>query len=124
MAEQFSISYRSKINKIKLFDILVDDIHSMGESSEAHTIEGSAGLAYHEVWEWISRGGDWYFKITEHNNPENVFMTGTTYQDMDSARKGEEELSIGSATEAEISDIYKLVRRKRKEEWEQIKKEN
>jgi hypothetical protein len=117
MAEQFPIIYHNEIKKIKLFDILVDDIHSMGEDSEAHTLDDTVALTYHEVWEWISTGGDWYFKVIEHNNPENVFMNGTTYKDMNSARKGEEELLLAHATEAEISDIEKIIHRKRRKEY-------
>lgn len=123
MKDEIPLIYHDKIKKIKLFDILIEDIHSMGENCEPHTIDGSTGLTYHEVWEWISTGGDWYFEVTEHNNPENLFMKGTTYQDMDSARKGEEEILLGHTTEAEISDIHKLIRRKRKEECEHIEKE-
>lgn len=112
------VIYNNKINKIKLFDILIDDIHSMSDESDAHTIDSTVGLTYHEVWEWISTGGDWYFKVTEHNNPENVFLTGTSYENMDNARKGEEELVLGEATESEISDIKKILSMKRREEYE------
>jgi hypothetical protein len=117
VSEQIPVIYHNKINKIKLFDILVDDIHSMGEDSKPHALDDTVALTYHEVWEWISTGGDWYFKVIEHNNPENVFMNGTTYQDMNSARKGEEELLLASVTEAEISDIEKIIKRKRRKEY-------
>lgn len=102
--------------KIKHFDVLIEDIHSAGSEPNHHTIQGSSKLTYHEVWEWISRGGDWSFIVTEHNNPDNVFMRGSTYEDMDSARKGQHELSVGSATDAEISDIQKTLRMKIKNE--------
>jgi hypothetical protein len=116
--EQNCVTYHKNTKKIKLFDILIDDIHSMSDKDSAHTIDSTKGLTYHEVWEWISTGGDWYFKVTEHNNPENVFMTGTTYEDMNRARKGEEDLVIGHATEAEISDIAKLLHRNRRKEYD------
>jgi hypothetical protein len=106
-----------KIEKIEFFDVLVEDIHSAGEKSNHHCLEGSSKLTYHEVWEWISRGGDWSFIVTEHNNPEKVFMRGSAYEDMDAARKGEHQLSLGQVTDAELSDLQKLLHRKRKEQY-------
>jgi hypothetical protein len=117
MKKYKQLIYKNKIKKIKLFDVLIDDIHSMGEGSKPHTIDGSVGLSYHEVWEWISEGGDWYFVVTEHKNPENVFMRGTTYSSMNTVRNGEEELVVGHATEAELSDVSKKLQIKRREEF-------
>jgi hypothetical protein len=106
-----------EIKPIKLFDILIDDIHSMSDKDSAHTIDGTAGLTYHEVLEWISSGGDWYFKVTEHNNPENVFMTGSTYEDMNAARKGESHYHVAEVSEGELSDVRKIFNRKRRKEY-------
>lgn len=109
------ITYQNQINKIRFFDILVKDIHKHGDKYE--TIDSSKQLTYHEVWEWISKGGDWNFKVTEHNNPENVFLVGSSYQNMNSARKGTENLVIGHATNEEIEEIHENLFQKRKKEY-------
>lgn len=96
------ITYEEDVKKIPLFDILISDIHAGDEYS---TIDCSIGLTYHEVWEWISEGGDWAFRVVEHKNPDNVFMTGNTYQSMNSARKGVAQVVLGHVTEEEIDEL-------------------
>jgi len=111
------ITYHNKIKKISFFDIWVSDIHAGEDYS---IIDTTNKLTYHEVWEWISRGGDWSFKVTEHENPENIFLIGSSYKDMDNARKGEESLVLGHATEKEMDEIHDFLRKKREEDFEKI----
>lgn len=109
------VTYNNEIQKIQFFDILVKDIHKRNDKYEI--LDSSKKLTYHEVWEWISTGGDWNFKVTEHNNPDNVFLVGSTYQNMDAARKGIEDVVIGHATKDEIDQIHEDLFQKRKKEY-------
>ena len=106
-----------KVPAIKLFDILIEDIHSQGEEPDLSAIDSTVGLTYHEVLEWITSGGDWVFEVTEHKNPENVYLRGTTYEDMNNARKGEEQIAIGELSEAELGEINKIIHRKRMKQF-------
>lgn len=108
------LTYIEKTKKISLFDILVKDIHA-GDDYE--TLNSSEGLTYHEVWEWISRGGDWDFRVTEHKNYENVFMVGSSYQNMDAARKGENEVHLASLTKEELSEMDKDLQEKARKKF-------
>jgi len=101
------VTHSNSIRKISLFDILISDIHA---GDDYTTIEGTIGLTYHEVWEWISSGGDWGFKVTEHNCPDNVFMIGTTTKSMNDARKGEETLYLGEASPEELDELADFLR--------------
>ncbi len=104
-----------KVKPIKLFDILIEDAHSASETPNLSPIDSTIGLTYHEVLEWITHGGDWNFSVTEHKNPDNVFMSGSTWQDMNAARKGEESFYVGEISQAELSDIRKIIDMKRAE---------
>lgn len=108
------VIYIEKTKKISLFDILVSDIHA---GDDYTTIDSSVGLTYHEVWEWISEGGDWAFKVTEHKNHDNIFMVGSTYQSMNSARKGENEIHLTSASEEEIEELHTSFHEKRRKQF-------
>jgi|688.fasta_scaffold64315_2 hypothetical protein len=110
MNEEIAVIYKEQVKKIKLFDVLVKDIHKRSDTYQV--LEGSSALSYHEVWEWISQGGDWDFIVTEHDNSKNIFLRGTTIQNMDSARKGEEELVLGFANEKELYEIDENLKKK------------
>jgi hypothetical protein len=108
MAETIINSVR-KVKPIKLFDILVDDIHSMGPESEAHVLPGlTDALTFHEVLEHLAQGGDWYFRVTEHNNPEVVFMSGCTYDSMRNAYDGELTGYLGEVDSDDYSKICEI----------------
>lgn len=96
------ITYNQPVNKIRLFDILIGDIHA---EDGCDTIDETVGLTYHEVLEWISEGGDWRFVVTEHQNPKNIFMQGVALQNMNAARRGEEAMVLGFATQEEMDQI-------------------
>jgi len=96
--------------QIKFFDILTRDIHSRGDEYSA--TESTTKLNIQEVFNFISEGGDWNWKVVEHNNAENVFMSGSSYQNVQSAVKGEEELSLGFLEEEEVEEIHKLIKQK------------
>lgn len=119
MKKEIPIIYEEEVKKISFFDILVSDIHA---GDEYEIIEGTSKLTYHEVWEWISQGGDWGYKVVEHGNPENLFMSGLALKNMDSARKGKETFSLGAAHEDELEKIKKELRIKYEKELEEIKK--
>lgn len=108
------VTYEESVKKISLFDILVSDIHAGDDYS---TIDSSVGLTYHEVWEWISEGGDWAFRVVEHKNHENVFMVGSTYQDMNSARKGFNQVVLGHVPEEEINDLHNELNEKSRKRY-------
>ena len=103
----FVVTYANKIEKVHLFDILISDVHA---GDDYTTIDTSAGLTFHEVWEWISSGGEWAFRVTEHKNHDNIFMTGTTYKSMDDARKGEESIYLGTANNEEVNELQDFLR--------------
>jgi len=96
--------------KIEYFDILTRDIHQHGEDYSAS--EGNIKLNINEVFDFISQGGDWNWKVVEHNNVENVFMSGSSYKSMQDAAKGEEHLSLGWLEEHEIEELHETIYQK------------
>jgi hypothetical protein len=75
--EERELLYYEPIEKVDRFDVLIRDLHC--DHDRLETIEGSAGLTIHQVWEWLSEGGDWAFQVTAAGNPDRVFMSGYTY---------------------------------------------
>ena len=97
--------------QIKFFDILTRDIHSRVDEYSA--AESTTKLNIQEVFSFISGGGDWDWKVVEHNNAENVFMSGSSHHSLQSVVKGEEELSLGFLEEEEeVEEIHKLIKQK------------
>jgi len=47
-----------------------------------------SAVTMQDVWEWMSNSGDWSFKITEHDNRDNVFIFGDTIASMCEAVNG------------------------------------
>lgn len=104
------ITVTRKVPPVKLFDILLDDIHSMGDVPEPHVLPSTAGLTFHEVFEHLAQGGDWYFQVTKHNDPSEIYMSGYTYESMRAAYDGESCGYLGSVDddgEAQIQEIAK-----------------
>ena len=61
--------------KIDRFDILLSDPYSDDGSDECYMVMYS-DVTMQYVWQWMSSSGDWSFKITEHGNRANVFISG------------------------------------------------
>ena len=98
-----TLLFYDPIEKIDRFDILISDPHQGGEET---TITGTTNLSLQEVWDWLSRGGDWSFTVTAHNCPEKIFISGLLrYQSIRAAVDGQVLCSLCSATEDDIGDL-------------------
>lgn len=107
MAERQLLYYRP-VEQVTRFDILISDPHKRNDPYT--TIDSSANLTLQEVWEWLCDGGEWSFRVTAHNNPDKVFMSGlTTYESMRSAVDGEALVSLCTATEEEADELAQKV---------------
>lgn len=76
-AGERELLYYEPIEKVDRFDVLISDPYCNGD--EYRAIEGSSNLTMHQVWEWLSEGGDWAFRVTAAGNPDRLFMNGCTY---------------------------------------------
>jgi hypothetical protein len=115
MAYYRDLFYYRPVEKVTRFDILISDPYQGGEH---HTIDGTENLSLQEVWEWLCTGGDWSFIVTAHNNPEQVFMRGSTYDDncFRHAVDGEALMRLCTATKEESEEFRSDVKKRRRAE--------
>lgn len=103
------------VKPIKFFDILIDDVYSAGPDTKPQRIDSTTKLTFHEVLEFIGDGGDWIFVVTEHNKPDNVFISGITYESMRNAYKGEETGYYGKVSREGLHKIGDIVSEERRQ---------
>ena len=100
--------YYRPVEQVTRFDILISDPHKRNDPYT--TIDGSASLTLQEVWEWLCDCGEWSFRVTAHNDPDNVFMSGlTTYKSLRAAVDGQALCNLCTATEEEADELAKEV---------------
>jgi len=98
-----NLNYYQNVERIKLFDILIADVHSRNDPYT--TIDRTRGLTLQEVWDWLCTGGDWAFIVTAHNDATKVFMRGETLASLRAASEGRILMSLCTATEEEAEAL-------------------
>ncbi len=118
MVEQQLLFYMP-VEKINRFDILISDPHAGDDYS---TIDGTVNLTMQEVWDWLSTGGEWSFRVTAHGNPDKVFIRGLLgFESMRAAVAGEALMHLCAANEDEIAELEKKVRARVLNELKSVK---
>lgn len=72
-------------------------------------------VRYIEACTYLGECSYFSFKITEHGNSDNIFLSGYCHQDMRSAEQGDESVSLGWATPEQAEQICKTLRNKQGE---------
>lgn len=107
MSERQLLFY-APVEKIDRFDIWVSDPHAGDHYS---TLDSTVNLTMQEVWDWLSTGGEWSFRVTAHGNPDKIFIRGLLgFEGMRDAVAGESLMHLCTATEEEIDELEKKVR--------------
>ena len=107
MAERQLLFYKP-VEKINRFDIWISDPHA-GDSY--HTLDCTVNLTMQEVWDWLSGGGEWSFRVTAHSNPNKIFIRGLLgFESMRDAVAGEELIHLCTANEEELAALEQKVR--------------
>lgn len=108
--------YFKKCEQIKKFDILVADRHNRNDSFTR--LDCSTGLTLQEVWNWLCEGGDWAYRITAHDQPDRVFLSGVTYFEncLKHANEGEELIHLCFANDDEVTDFKNKVKARHRKE--------
>jgi hypothetical protein len=118
------VLYHEPIEKINRFDILIADVYA---GDDYTTIDGTENITMQEVWDWLSTGGDWNFRVTAHGQPDKIFLRGfVALNGMRDAVAGEALVRLGEVTKDELDELYAKIRSRRREEFaaaEQPKKE-
>lgn len=100
------LMYRA-VEQVTRFDILISDPHA-GDGFAP--IEETENLTLQEVWDWLSLGGEWAFRVTAHGNPEKIFMRGlVSYESMRDAVAGKALMVVCNATDAELTEFEQKV---------------
>lgn len=95
--------YYEPVTKIDRFDILISDVHA---GDDYKTISSTTNLSLQQVWDWLCDGGDWSFRVTAHNQPDHVFMSGLVrYESLRAAAAGEVLVHLCSATDEEAAEL-------------------
>ena len=95
------------------FDVYMDDRgYRSGEDWGDPMI---SNVGYIEACVYLGESSYFSFKVTEHGNPSNVFMSGYCHQDMRSAEQGDESVSLGWATPEQAEQICKTLKNKQGE---------
>jgi hypothetical protein len=104
MTEETQLVYFEKCEKVTGFDILLSDPYAGGGFKANST---SVNLSLQQVWEFLCEGGDWSFKVTPHNQPDKVFMSGSIYHDnvLRHAADGERSWHLCFATSEEMAEL-------------------
>lgn len=95
---------RRKVKEIR-FDVFMDDI---GRGDWGDPVLSNVG--YIEACCCLGECSYFSFKVTEHGNSANIFLSGHCHKDMRSAEHGDESVSLGWATKEECEKIYKMTR--------------
>ena len=94
-----------KTKKIR-FDVFMDDRGTDDDWGDPMI----SNVSYIEACVYLGESSYFSFKVTEHGNPSNVFMSGYCHKDMRSAEEGDERVSLGWATPEQLEQIYKTLR--------------
>jgi hypothetical protein len=113
------VLYHEPIEKINRFDILIADVYA---GDDYTTIDGTENITMQEVWDWLSTGGDWNFRVTAHGQPDKIFLRGfVALNGMRDAVAGEALMRLGEATEEELNELYAKIRQRSRAECEALK---
>jgi len=78
------VVYYEQCEKISGFDILISDPYRRGDE---YTVgQNATNISLQEVWEWLSCGGCWNFRVTATGKPDSVFMSGLLHDTCGSMR--------------------------------------
>jgi hypothetical protein len=103
-----NLLYYEPVTKIDRFDILISDVHA---GDDYTTIPSTTNLSLQEVWDWLCDGGDWGFRVTAHNMPDQVFMSGLLrYGSLRAAADGEVLVHLCEATDEEAAELKEKTR--------------
>lgn len=99
-----------KTKKIR-FDVFMDDRGTDDDWGDPMI----SNVSYIEACVYLGESSYFSFKVTEHGNPSNVFMSGYCHKDMRSAEQGDESVSLGWATPEQAEQICKTLKNKQGE---------
>ena len=94
-------------NKPVRFDVYLNDT---GEKDWGKPMLENVG--YIEACTYIGRASYFSFRVTEHGNPKNVFLTGYCNADMRTAEEGDLSVSLGWATKKQAEKILGFLKKK------------
>jgi hypothetical protein len=111
-----NLLYYEPVTKIDRFDILISDVHA---GDDYTTIPSTTNLSLQEVWDWLCHGGDWSFKVIEHDQADHVFMSGLVgHESLRAAADGELLVHLCDATDEEAAELKEKAHNRNRAEME------
>jgi hypothetical protein len=115
MSEEIQLFYTEPCEKVTGFDILLSDPYAGGGFK---TLDMTVNLSLQQVWEFLCEGGDWSFKVTPHNQPDKVFMSGSIYHDhvLRHSADGKQDWHLCFANSEEMAELKEKVHKRLRKE--------
>lgn len=99
---------KREINKVR-FDVYLMDSYADDDDWGKPMI---SNIGHIEAVVYLAECAHFGFKITEHGNPNNIFMSGHCHEDMRRHERGDASVVLGFATPEQSEQIYKILHEK------------